>query len=826
MSRSKSTQLQLFAFDPSHSDWDKEIVYQLNIPEIWKKWVLQLCKGNGEKEFALEKRIKPLGEKLKSIFPDLIMVNNELYRGTKKPWLIAIRPLPMNTLFILVKAWFFKTANEVRIPQPDDIDPSDFQWSTVTVGQACAEDSVLCYSLVPSLVAHQFCQSEKTLRLGEEDEPIVLKFSKVFAAREADCMSQPIRSRRGEFSYVVRFCLKTRGGEPNRQILLVSFGVRRIITKPVNTQKIKGKVHSTLLVSIDNPLEDKLQDDNVRSFASFSYRRQGNLAPYTRWKEGLDELFFDLLWGQSFTPEEIITNPERFGEGCNPRVIIVHNQQVYRSHLVGTGISIEEKRRFYEIVAAEFSQWVPLAPIPFIPAPKPSHTSSVKRNLLPSLLIPHSKEFVLEVWGPESLYDEVIKALREKKYNTNSIVEEDENSNFRLVSPSSNILTLIRRERHEYLDALDPTYGTDAYTHRVNYIQRTLEAAVPSKQVTLSLVEILPKESWEKTGEGADPKLAVREGFRRSGRITQFIYPESVQEDELEVEEEEGKSNYKHKVFNCILDLLSDAGAIDGKSLFDIGEIGPIISFDLIHVDRGIFPILTKLDQGVLYVRGEGIVEWLPLHQAILESHRLKSLGLYLNQVKPRLTRWLDEQLSWEKLHTGAFTLLIGAHLRNKGIWALTNDKVSKLLNPPIAPWIQEDPDINVIRINATDELPSYGFMPLSLSTGIYSDRTSGLYYGVGTKGVSQRRINKKMTKLHNPSKTFQQPRLVEYMPMGNADEMERERLAWAVHHLREMCISFETTLKFPYPLKMIRSIEKYIKNKDHEWDQNEAEFV
>jgi len=92
-------------------------------------------------------------------------------------------------------------------------------------------------------------------------------------------------------------------------------------------------------------------------------------------------------------------------------------------------------------------------------------------------------------------------------------------------------------------------------------------------------------------------------------------------------------------------------------------------------------------------------------------------------------------QPSSEKFVTEAFILLIDANLRRKGIAELTNDKVSKDRNPPIAPWIQEDPNITVIRINTTDEVPAYGINPLSMSTGVY--------YGIGSKGISQRKISK-----------------------------------------------------------------------------------
>lgn len=63
--------------------------------------------------------------------------------------------------------------------------------------------------------------------------------------------------------------------------------------------------------------------------------------------------------------------------------------------------------------------------------------------------------------------------------------------------------------------------------------------------------------------------------------------------------------------------MLFDAGIVDFKELREIGETGPILAFDLIQVDHGVFPILTKFERGELFVKGEGMEEWRPLQQAI-----------------------------------------------------------------------------------------------------------------------------------------------------------------------------------------------------------------
>lgn len=57
-------------------------------------------------------------------------------------------------------------------------------------------------------------------------------------------------------------------------------------------------------------------------------------------------------------------------------------------------------------------------------------------------------------------------------------------------------------------------------------------------------------------------------------------------------------------------------------------------------------------------------------------------------------------------------------------------------------------------------------------------------------------------------------------------DFKHRERLAWMVHRLREVCITFESTTAQPYPLKMTGTLKKYLQFKEYEFSEAEAEFL
>lgn len=810
--------LQLYAFESDDAAWGAQQVFLLDIPHVWREFIRQFYNGN-----RLDVVVRPLGQKLQSIFPQIVSVNNQFYLDEDRPWLIATQPIPVDMILLLARGWMNQTAAGKGVAAPADVNISKVGWQSETVQSVLQRHQKLEYELLPALVAHQFCFESKQLMLEGRDEPVELMFSQVYAKKKAECMSQPISTRTGTFSYVIRFRLQYRAGEPKRLLLMVSAGIRRFVMVPQETKYLKGGINSTLLVSMDNPF---IKNQGLRSHASLSFRREGRVEPYTRWSEGLDELFFDVLWGEPLSTEDILTNPAKYQSNRSPKIWVVHNNRIFDPLYIQAGISIQEKMRFYEMIGKNLPNWRPLDPLPLVPKPKREGVGSKAREPIPPVYCGHNKDFVLEVWGPDSLYQCVIEALKSKKYNGKFVTQIVEGHIFRLNTPSNNRIVVVQRDRKDFLDALDRgTLGELADEHRSNKIARNIEHVDGNRGVTCSLIEILPKDKWDRLGEGADPKQAVRNGFRATGRITQFIYPEDVAKKSKR-KKDEPESSYIHKVFNCILDLLGDAGVLDYKAQLAVNEQRPIVAYDLVQGDKGKYAILTKLENGILTVKGRGSEEWLTLPEALLQVERYDPLPKVPEEQKKEIARWFGEQLRMERMLGKELIVLIEAELRYKGLEGIQNNQIKFDQNPALPGLMKDDPGITIIRINTNEDVPAYGFHPISFSTGVFGDNESGLYYGVGTKPKTQMNIAKSMTKYNNPDKTFQQPRVVEYMPLGPMECEERDRLAWIVHRLREVCITFESTTAQPYPLKMMDTIKKYLKGKEYVSNEVEAEFL
>lgn len=803
MKMSKNYKLQLYAFECDTSLWENQLIYKLYLPKEWKGFMNPFSNG-----WKLDFKTTPLGKKLQSIFPQIVWVNNKVHQdGNQKPWLIATQPLSIEMILLLAKGWMMQVAAQIGVDRPAEVDEGKVGWREESVKDALEQDRDLVYSVIPGLVAHQFCMETKQLQLPDREEPISLEFSQVSADKLAECMSQPIDNR---FSYVVRFRLKYRAGERERHLLMVSAGIRRFITEPPEREYLKGKINSTILVSMDNPFM-RHTGPGGRSYSSLSFRRVGGTEPYTKWSEGFDELYFDVLWGKSFSTEEILKDPAAYASSHSPNVWVVHSNRMFGSLWIEAGISIEEKMRFYEMVRGQLAQWKPLPLLDYVESPGYKRARNGEKKEQPVTWCGHGKDFVLEVWGPDQLYHSVIRALTDKKFNGKAVASYVAEGEFRLNAPSANRIRIVQRDRQDFLDGLDvQAYGSLAEKHRVNCMERSIEPVGGEDWITLALVEIMPKKSWRK---GEDPKQATRQGFQLTGRLTQFIHPEDKGGKSKRKKDAPVGSSYIHKVFNCVLDLLGDSGVVDGKGYGLVKNEGrPILAFDLVRGEAGLYAIQSKLENGSLFIKGRGQEEWQTLRDAVLSCHKYEVLPSNAESRKKEVSRWVVDEIRAERLRGNEVVVLLEAEMRNEGLMGIQNRHMEFGQSPPLSPWIQEDPGVTIVRVNANDDVPSYGFEPLAYATGVYSDGMADLYYGVGLKPKTQKGTAKAQTKYTFHNKPFQQPRLLEYMPLGDMDREERDRLAWMTHSLRELCITYESTTAKPYPLKMMNTLKKYLK--------------
>lgn len=812
MSRAKlkEVQLELFALDTSSAQWDGVSVYRLQMPKEWKSFINQFRTA---KEFELSNKISPLGVKLQSLFPEIIWVDNQFHLDIHSSWLIALQPIPANFLIPLCYSWLSQLAEKEQKPLPTNISEEELSWEEVSLAGILNDKNK--YTVIPAWMAYRFSHNPK-LFTDQTGKTLELQFSQVFFGSYAECMSQPIERDSGFYSYSIQFRLKNRGGHPDRLLLLVSIGIRRFVTEPFNTQYVKGKTKSSVLVSLAHPFLRQTGMDR-KAYARLSFHRKGNTAPFTEWTPGLDELFWDVLFGRSFTSEELLKNPQQYWKNGELEACIIHNNKIFSSHPIGPGASKGEQNGLYELVRAEFAELVQVQPL----AKLQDSLSRRRARNEPKLPLLHSpsycSSFDLEIWGPSELFHTVQQALRKI---TNGDSETD--SVYLLNTNRDVRLHLIHRSDDSFTDSLDTdNHELGAFDERAQEIAHALGT---TKQPILSLIDIPEKEFWAKNPE-CDPKDAIREGFRRSGRITQFINPikppKRARGKEIEGSDEK---EYFHRVERALMDLLSDSGMLDMSVWNKLSHTRTLYGFDILKVTnldarrRKIYtwyPLMTKLCEGDIYAKGMGNTGWLPLSEAILRSKDLVGIQYRKDAAPQAVRQWLQETLMHEIMNGERPILFIEADLRNnwfKGV--LTNPHITVERNPELASWIPDDSRLNIIRVNTTDDVPSYRFYPEevheSFYRGIFYDKDE-IYYSIGDKPLAMRNVSKLRNKYDDPHVTFSQPRAVELIPMGYSDIQDRHKAVWIAHLLRELAVSFDLTTVLPYPLKIMKSIHKYL---------------
>ncbi|MCU6796825.1 DUF3962 domain-containing protein [Paenibacillus sp. WQ 127069] len=802
-------------------------VYRLDMPLGWVEYINQFRKAP-DNPYKLTITINKLAVKLQSLFPEIVWMNDRAYCKPGSPWIISVVPIPLEMIIALSMGWLedVKAKSKVIVRPPTEPLASEMEWLRTKSGDVLSRDNE--YQMIPALMAHQFCKSPK--RLTEEltaELPQELNFYQVHAKGQAECMSERISTRKGDYAYVIRIRMKTRATKADQHIIMLSFGVRRFITESYiksNECYVEGETKSSMLISMDNPFLRK-KGLASRSFAKIRFQRKGNQAPFTKWIEGSDSIFWDVLWGQTIDSDRILENPSQFLQSDNPiQALVVNNRLFKKAKIPGAGIGFPEKEALFRLFCEEFANWVPLRILPEVRKKadkKPGLTS------LPLFYSRNSMHITIEVYGSSKLYEQVEQSLVSTMgANKESISMREADGLFKLNCNNNVYIRLVHNLSSSLVGSLDiDTYKDQAFDQRVKRIEHELievqlTAAEEESVVDtiVALIEIYPRDHYKPND--ADPKLAIREGLRRTGRINQFVHPQADNES----------ADFHHRVCSALLDLLSDTGIV-GRNVVKIPSEINILGFDIIEVkkkkpnyskgyDTVFIPVFTKFQYGALYLRGWGMDNWLSLHQAQLCADQFKGWKTKNEQLVLQL---LEQVLTDEVLEDEKIYILLNAELRRDFLKSLQNGQLRHDQNPLLFPRIQDLSGINVIRINTTDEVPAYLFEPRSYASGVFKD--DGLYYGVGRK-MSTIQIKKTKTKYAHPNEFFRQPRNTEYIPLGFKDEEERDHAALLIHDLRDVGITFDTHTAQPYPFHMLRSLKKYMNEESYQEWEIEPEFA
>lgn len=850
--------MQLFELEVKEEVFYDEVVHLMYMPESWRNYLKDQTyteessshKGKRSNEFRLAFKVESLGMKLQSIFPEIINVAVD-YRfvETDLPWIVSTEKISESLIKRLTLGWLASTKKCAVSELPEALKMVELSWSTVRFGEITTDSTqkyINKYQWLPALAAIKFCAKPRIVDLGQGIIKEFQFYHTVFNGKH-ECVTEPYMKSDGydPFSYVLRVSLENRGGDANRMLLSVSVGRRRYLKDPkINIDKktkelacyLKDKHACSVLVSVRHPEIDQ----NTKSFSRLQIERfvDKDKGTFTRWKTAMDNLYWDILYGEGFDADMLLTQPIAYlkGKGEITAWVVNHNSFRNAGNRVKAGLGISEKRGLFnafEEVLAEYD-------MKSLPAIMEITGDRMNNQRLP-IISPKDQDIIIEVYSSEEMFEAMKKAYTKLHKFIDIIPKGGEgvaifkrqisDDIYELNSDKVVTVEFVRRDPEGIVSELEiGTYSADiAYSKLVERIKKKLGSNTSyCVKKTLALIEINGKDSWR---DGADPKAAIRDAMKQSGRLSQFIEPLTVIGDHsepisVESDEDKGSKADVGRMVNALLDLLNDTGFLS-HNVTKLNSSKPILSFNVLKEGKDHLPVVSKMDGTEVMIKMLGVDTWIPLGDAPFHLGSVKMLKQpqrYNNSsavFKAFVTQVIENELACDDRQV---VVMMHAKLRKGWLDVLQNPRIQYEVVPYLNERLANESRIQFIRINTTQDVPQYRIFkpdneeqPMKAS-GIFRDPL-GIYYGVGGRPNAWQGSRVTDIKYTSPSKLLLQQRAVECIPLGPLNENERDELVYLVDQLRRVGLTFDTHTVDPYPIKVLNILSKYLTGKEEFYD-------
>lgn len=226
--------------------------------------------------------------------------------------------------------------------------------------------------------------------------------------------------------------------------------------------------------------------------------------------------------------------------------------------------------------------------------------------------------------------------------------------------------------------------------------------------------------------------------------------------------------------------------------------------------------MITRYENKELLYKAFRTREWSTLSDTIrnIIDAKARSLNKYaeVDKIKSFYNRTINEVLEDTEKDV---IVLADVKIRSAKNKFLINDQL-KLNEIPFDIDYEEDlKRVKVVRINNTAEVPQYQINPkgqvkANKYQGIFRG-PAGLYYSVGSRPVNMKFPVNEAQIYKEVNSFFLRRRNSEFIVLGAETEEERDELVILVNQLRLFTIAYENHTINPYPIHMVKSVEKYL---------------
>ncbi|MFK4432162.1 hypothetical protein ABH962_003517 [Bacillus sp. RC54] len=505
-----------------------------------------------------------------------------------------------------------------------------------------------------------------------------------------------------------------------------------------------------------------------------------------KWIKIFRNLKEDFHIGGEVELEHILQYPKDYMLGANIRVLLPYNERIYKVQgtKIKPGIKVKEREYLFKGFQQKFSYFTLL--------PECKKLATNNENELFPLIAPKGLETItLEIWS-EKISMEVEQALFESEIVLAHIGE----SSYVLNADSPVLLKIVRYNIEKVLQ--NPYKMQYCQKYKTNLVEDVMKAVYATagerNDATLALIAMKNCDGREKI----DPKQIVREGFARTNRISAFI--------NLFI----GQSVSRKTIINCILSLLEQKGFLK-RSWNKINLPCTYVNLSIERISKFDFlPIISQIKGKEISYKLYGNTEWQTIdrlllninkHNAFLpQPSKRNDMGI---QFKQFVSETLTGILQHAKEQNEQVYFIIDANLRKHWIKELQNKKIDIDTFPEIVPDVLKVPNLNIIRINTSFDVPKYGEIEcddILDGTSLYTDQ-KGMYYSTGKYSI-------------NGSETLQRY-ILEILPLG-VKPVERNYIAKMIHY---MCCNssmlLEKDVHMPYSMHMAKVVKGYMTDID-----------
>lgn len=847
-----------------------EKVYFLSFPKKIKEMLIRLEQSSNIKfnpQYNLP--TNSLKKMMVSHMPGVTDMKMISAKSDDSKWLISFNEININLVVRILRVWieaFYIDESELdkKRNNNDDVkrlakelskeivieafEPT-FSEEIVLFENGKAVDSI-AYTVLPMKIVHVLT-GRKISFMDEEVE--------LFYSNRNEVITNPLiykdKKDLDYRSYVINFSVQTLPPY-NEAYLNVDISIRRWISR--------NESNKVPYLPIEKNCYIKVGTHKLQSIAASYSASVGTVV----WKNG-DYKCYNACYSQYGIPdfEEVIISPEAYMSGDIMDIYIPFQYGIDGiQHNTDNGKTFKDSEILFQVIRENIDN---LNTADTSKALKISESNKPTSYFDDKFLLKNNSKFAsalsnallqqrltIEIWyssGQEDVREALLKILNNHMRDTNTIIQ---------------VYKLEDLDKPLQVENKKAKVNLNGFELRVQEVQRRLQA---SEGPILSFIILENKDSFRTEGiveELLDPKKALRVGFAKMGRITQFITPrgyrETEQRNKIEIEKynkrvqafEKGELDKKPRalgknyyintnVQHAILDGYRQLGVLcdvsKNKDLMGKKVTGIYVcNYKNTIYGKSIqsFPILITCDfeKGCISAFCDLIEQVdIPYWKFLLGMSNLTSkvemgTSRSIKSSATVLTRRISRLIAKGEEHILVITADGTSRKLIKGIANteiaeavdVEKEQVTKLyindeLNGTID--LSKVDNLSIVRLRVNDEVPDYYPTKSEKNSKNYKSMSGvfqfkQVYYSLDAKSSSEKDTLKGDHSKVDKDQRYSHRNLVEIYPLFTSDKSEETIISVmkAVHDLREAALQYESGKTIlPLPLHLAKKVEEYI---------------